>query len=213
MQITQIQQAKKNENRVNVFLDDQFWIGIDKDELLQFELYRGKEIDDFLKREIEKSSSTTKLLNKTINYIQIRPRSVKEIKDYLQRKRIDPETSNVIIEKLQSKNLLSDEYFTNWYIENKLASGRYGEIRIKSELYKKGISKTLIEKGFAEILTEETKENIEMNANQYAKKAARSIKAKDAYEFKSKLIKKLMSRGYSYTVAKNAANEENWSIQ
>jgi regulatory protein len=214
MQITRIQQAQNNDNRVNLFIDGEFWIGIGKDELIYFQLFKGKEIDSELKSEIEGSACLTKIVNKTISYIQIRPRSEKEVRDYLKRKDIDSEASNEILSKLKSRNLISDEFFAKWYIENRLISGKYGEIRIKNELRKKGISKDIIEESFNNLMTADKQNEVNENAINYAKKVSKSIKSKNDYEFKTKLIKKLMSRGYSYSMSSKIANElKNWSIQ
>lgn len=214
MQITRIQQAQKNESRVNLFLNDEFWIGIDKDELLSFQLYKGKEIDEELKSQIEQSASTTKLTNKVINYIQIRPRSEKEIRDYLKKKNVDPITSSQIISSLKKKNLISDEQFTRWYIENRLISGKYGELRIKNELMQKGIAKSLVDNTYKSLLTDEKESEVEEKALIYATKISKTIKFENKYEFRTKLIKKLMGRGYSYSLSSKIASKvENWSIQ
>src|SRR5436190_1338525 len=126
MTITQIQQAKKNEERVNIFLDDRFWVGLTKDELISFELFKGKIITKEEKIEIEKSSSLTKVMYKAVNCVQIRPRSEMEMEQYLYRKQIDKETSGQDIQKLKDKKLLSDEQFALWLVEQRLHSGRYG---------------------------------------------------------------------------------------
>lgn len=214
MQITRIQQAQKNESRVNLFLNDEFWIGIDKDELLSFQLYKGKEIDEELKSQIEQSSSTTKLTNKVINYIQIRPRSEKEVRDYLKKKNVDPISTSQIISKLKSKDLISDEQFTRWYIENRLISGKFGELRIKNELMQKGIPKSLVDSTYKSLLTDEKESEVEEKALIYATKISKTIKSENKYEFRTKLIKKLMGRGYSYSLSSKIASKvENWSIQ
>lgn len=213
MVITQIQQAKKNINRVNIFLDNNFWVGLDKDELLNFNLFNGKEITFQDKQEIEKSSSDTKLFTKAANYIQIRPRSIKEIRDYLYRKESDKETSEIIIQKLKDKNLLSDEEFAKWLIVNRIASGRYGEVKIKAELYKKGVKRDIIERTYLENVSDEDKEAIEENANKQALKFIKIIKAENKYELKSKLIQKLMARGYKFDLSKNVAENTIRSTQ
>lgn len=214
MQITRIQQAQKNESRVNLFLNDEFWIGIDKDELLSFQLYKGKEIDEELKSQIEQSASTTKLTNKVVNYIQIRPRSEKEVRDYLKKKNVDPISTSQIISNLKNKNLISDEQFTRWYIENRLISGKFGELRIKNELMQKGIPKSLVDSTYKSLLTDEKESEVEEKALIYTTKISKTIKSENKYEFRTKLIKKLMGRGYSYSLSSKIASKvENRSIQ
>ena len=104
MIITALQQAKKDSNRVNLFLDNEFWICVDKNEILKFDLYKGKELSKEDKSSLEKSSKSTRALNKAYSYILRRPRSKKEITDYLSRKEIPEVTIKEIITELKGFN-------------------------------------------------------------------------------------------------------------
>ncbi len=207
--ITQISQAKKRESRVNVYLDGQFWIGLDKNDLIKFQLLKDKELQENEKILIEKEARNHKLIDKVMNYMMIRPRSVKEIRDYLKLKnQIDSEETEKIIAELEQKNLLSDLDFAKWYTDNRLASGFHGPNKIRSELLKKGVSNTII-KSVLDEKQVNTEEDQQEKIKEYIKKVSKSIKAKDKYEFKNKLIQRLMSRGYGYDqVKKILADEE-----
>lgn len=207
MKITAIQQAKKNENRVNVYLDDNFWVGLDKNELISFGLFKDKEISEAEKQQIEHSSSITKIMFKAINYVGIRPRSEKEMKDYLFRKEVDGETTAQILQKLREKNLLSDEEFAQWLVQGRLNSGRYGEMKIRAELMRKGVNKSIIDRTLAELIGQDEKENMEEKALEFAKKALNSIKFKDKFDRKNKLLRRLVSKGYSFELSSKVAKE------
>lgn len=201
MIITSIKQAKKNENRVSIYLDDKFWVGLDKSELLSFGLFKGKEITEEEKSTIEKSASFTKLIGRIMNFISIRPRSTKEICDhFIYKKSEESENVTKAIEYLENKNLVSDKRFAEWFIENRFASKRYGVNKIKAQLSQKGIDSKIIK----EILSDEKykdedfKEEQTINLEEQVKKAMRTIKYKDTNDLKQKLFRRLAGKGFGF---------------
>lgn len=84
-------------------------------------------------------------MEKVHRFLQLRPRSSAEVKDYLMyRLNIDEEETIKIITELMDRELLSDEKFAQWYLDYKLASGANGINKIKTELLQKKISTQLI---------------------------------------------------------------------
>lgn len=198
--ITEIIQAKKNSERVNIYLNNVFWIGLSKNALLELQIIKGKVLSDLEKAEIERASLNQKLIDRAIRYLQIRPRSIAEIRDYLVlKKEVPEEDAESVITYLQENDLLSDEKFAQWYAEYKLRSGINGVNKITAELLKKRVDRKIIanviEKFSAnEEFQSEQREKIE----NYAKRVLPGIKAKDAYELKAKLTQKLLARGFKY---------------
>jgi len=205
--ITQIAQAKKNLDRVNIFINGNFWIGLDKNNLLNFDLYKNKVIDESLKVQIEKISETSKIIDKVHRYIGLRPRSIKEINDYLHYKQeLSKEESQAIVSKLIEKKILSDEEFTKWYIENRLNFGIHGGNKIKGELIKKGVEKKIIDQFLREMLTDNEENNQDEKMKLLVIKAKKTIKFKNSSELKQKLLQRLIGRGFSYTESINVIN-------
>jgi len=206
--ITSIQQAKKRESRVNLYLDDQFWIGIDKNDLLKFNLFRGKTFESDEKQLIEKTASFNKVFEKAMNYTMVRPRSIREMRDYLIIKRgLTKEESQEMINKLIEREFLSDEKFTQWYVENRLSFGVHGENKIKAELAKKGITGEIMKSVLRENMTEEFQVTQIVKIKEYAEKAFRTIKFKSPIDKKQKLIARLASRGFKYEDIQKALRE------
>jgi len=198
--ITSIQQAKKRESRVNIYLDNAFWIGLDKNDLIAFQLFRNKEISDDEKKEIEQVAGFNKMLEKAINYTFVRPRSEKEMRDYLQFKRgLSPEESERMISKLKEKGFLDDRKFAEWFAKNRLEFGVHGENKIYAELMAKGISSSLAREVIKSFQSEESEEETLRKIQDYANKVSKSIKAKSPLEHQQKLIQKLLSRGFKYS--------------
>ena len=148
MKITNLKSGVKNPNRVNVFVDDKYSFSLDLTQVVDFKLKIGQEITPEKLAELKSASDFGKLYQRTLEWALIRPRSVRETRDYLQRKlrtsfeghpqlrrgrseepRNDgreerPEEdrskfSNTIITRLQEKGYLNDETFAKYYVENR----------------------------------------------------------------------------------------------
>lgn len=204
MIITAISQNKKHENLVSIFLDDKFWLGLDKNDLFKYDIFKGKEVTEELKLEIEQSSQLGKLKSSILNLISRRPRSRKEITDHLTFKRqTPPELAEKAIQASEKLGYINDENFARWFIEMRLATNRYGFNKIKAQLQAKGVNSKLIESVYRELQAEkpELADNTEA-IQKLIKKFSPSIKAKTPTEHRQKLITKLMGRGFQYNEIK-----------
>ena len=94
------------------------------------------------------------LLNKSFKFLSYRPRSEKEVRDYLVKKKADDLTLERIIKNLTENNFINDINFTKWWIEQRTKFRPKAVRIIKLELFRKGIAKDLIE----EILQDKTVE-------------------------------------------------------
>lgn len=81
--------------------------------------------------------------------LSIRPRSVKELKDrlhaYTSKYKIGREIVDKLLQYLQEVELVSDERFACWWIEQRQGLKPKGMQAIRLELIKKGISKDIID--------------------------------------------------------------------
>ena len=86
LQITDIKQAVKNENRVNIFVNKKYEFSLDIAQLVEFKLKIGTilTIEDLEK--YKKASLIGKTYQRLLEWVLTRPRSVKEAKDYLNRR-------------------------------------------------------------------------------------------------------------------------------
>jgi len=205
MIITNIEQAKKREERVNIYLDDNFWVGLDKNQLIQFGLHKGKIITEDDKRFIEEESMFYKLLERVINYTLIRPRSKFEIFQYLTLKKdVDELTANKVIERVESKGFLSDDKFAEWYIQTRTSHGFHGKNKIAAELAKKGVDKSIASKYLKEF--GEESDNSEKIVQLY-NKVKDKVKFKSEFERKNKIYQRISGRGYTYSEIEKALKD------
>lgn len=86
------------------------------------------------------------IMAQTLRYISIRPRSVKEVTDYLQKKTADPDLIDRIIKRLQEMNYLNDKTFAKYVVHSYQGKKAKGRRFLEHLLKKHHISTTLIQK-------------------------------------------------------------------
>lgn len=138
-----------------------------------------------------------KLYEKTLRFLSFRPRSEKEIKDYLIKKKADGLTTKKIIEKLKQHKFLSDEEFTRWWIEQRTRVKPRGLRLIKFELKQKGIDKELID----DIFENDQSSDLE-KATILATKRLSRYKNETPQKIYEKMGRFLASKGFDYDVIK-----------
>jgi len=86
MKITDISLQVRNPNRVNVSIDGEYRLSLDIAQVTQLGIKIGSEFDDDDIAKLEDESEYGKLYTRALEYTITRPRSVKEVRDYLKRK-------------------------------------------------------------------------------------------------------------------------------
>ncbi|MBR2710657.1 RecX family transcriptional regulator [Candidatus Saccharibacteria bacterium] len=150
MIITNLKQGVKNPNRVNVFVDGKYSFSLDMAQVVDLGVKVGKEISEEELTEYKDTSEFGKLYQRALEWVLVRPRSEKELNDYLYKKiyekKLDKNYINNIIEKLKIKKYVDDLRFAEWYVENRFVKKGISKKRLRVELMKKGISKDIIER-------------------------------------------------------------------
>lgn len=157
MKITSIKQQAKNPERVSVFIDGKYEFSLTLDELLQQKLKNSDELDKVDVKRLKKVSVDGKLRIRAMEWLLNRPRSSREFRDYLYRKKAEPELIESFIKEFSDKGYLDDKKFGLWSIELQKRRGKSNRA-IRAELFKKGIGRELIE----ELLSDEDDETERM---------------------------------------------------
>lgn len=85
--ITKIEVQKKNKERFNLFLDEQFEMGIDIDTLVKFNLKKGQQLEAADMAEIQKYDHYRIGLNKAIQYLSYKRELKKKLFNIYKKKR------------------------------------------------------------------------------------------------------------------------------
>jgi len=199
VKITKLGYQKKDPNRVNVYIDDQFAVGLEVNDIVTLGLYKDQEISQEQLKKIIGESEFGKLFNSALNFISFRPRSEWEIRHKLKFKTKDSKLIDNVIEKLKKIDQVNDLNFAKWFVDQRQTFRSMGQRGIKYELLKKGIDRKTTESVFT------VAENMSdaVLASRLIEKMVSRLKAidydrKNLPKTKAKLQRFLSSRGFGW---------------
>ena len=196
--ITKLVAQKKNPDRVNLYVDDEFFCGLMIDDVVKHGIVIGKEVSSEYLSDILGSSGENYMYAKTLAYILRSPRTEAEIRRYLSRKKdCSVEMTNRLIERLKTMNYINDEAYAKMFKTTKHV--KISARQIKQKLRGKGVNDELIEEACADI------DNQEELDNSIAEKYMRN-KNFDQNNL-SKLFRYLISKGFEYDVVSSIVEQ------
>lgn len=186
MKITKLEVQKNDKNRVNLYVDDEFYSGIPAELVYLEHLKTGLEIDEKDLKKIIFENEKSKAMSRVTKYIGSSLKTQKQIRDYLRKKEYSDDTIEFVMSKLVEYNYIDDKKYAQAYV---LTYGKkYGKLKLKSQLKVKGVSEEIIEC----VLEDNKVDSIESVASKYLKNKVMS------YEVFQKLFRFLYSRGYEF---------------
>jgi regulatory protein len=196
MKITAIKAQVKNPERVSIYVDEKYAFSLNHAQLLEQKLRTGLEITQARLDDLKHTSEQGKAYERALNYVMIRPRSIREMQQYARRKDWLPEDAAAIINKLLARNYLNDHNFARAWVESRKLTKNYSLRKLRLELKQKGV---------ADDVVNEVLEQVGYN-EQSALKALVAKKQKLA-RYKNdpqKLMRYLAGQGFSYDDIKTA---------
>lgn len=215
MKITDITQAVRNPDRVNISVDGKYRFSLDMYQLSSLGLKIGREYSEAELDELETESQFGKLYARALEYCLMRPHSKKEVRDYLWRKTretkyksrqtgeiksragVSQEIADRVFDRLVEKGYLDDEKFTRFWIENRNQTKGSSLRKLTNELRVKGVESSIIDQALAESSRNDSDEIAKIIAKKRSK-----------YPDEQKLIAYLARQGFSYDEIKTALADE-----
>src|SRR3989344_3118954 len=156
------------------------------------------------------SEDLQELLNKAYFFLKFRPRTKKEMQDYLYKKiekrHFSRDDADKGIAELEEKKLIDDKAFVEWYVDQRSRGKPKGQFVLKGELLRLGIEKDLIDFYLEENPLKE--EDLAFKALQPKWHRFKNLPKKERF---AKSAAFLSNRGFSFYLIKEAINklEEN----
>lgn len=215
MKITDISLQIKNPNRVNISVDGKYRFSLDIAQVADLELKVGSEYSEDELAVFATESEFGKLYARALEYCFVRPRSSREVRDYLYRKTrttkltnrrtgelyekpgVSQELTVRVYDRLVEKGHIDDEKFARYWIENRSLSKGASRRKLTMELRAKGVDTAIIERQLAE---SERSDDDELR-KVIAKKQRR-------YADEQKFIQYLMRQGFRYDDIRSVLAED-----
>ena len=225
--ITNLKQGVKNPNRVNVFVNSKYALSLDVVQVVDLGVKVGLEISEDELVELKNASEYGKLYQRTLEWVLVRPRSVRETRDYLSKKLKTSSSDSLLrarrygaqslvplpVGRVQSSEdilELSENIIQKLLDKKYLDDYKFAEWYVENRFVKKGISKKrlkmeLMKKGVAREIVDEV-----IDDRDDEEEIRKVIAKKRAKYDDEKLMGYLVRQGFSYDLVKQVLSEEQY---
>jgi regulatory protein len=190
--ITAIEVQKKNPDRVNIYLDDQFAFGLSRINAAWLKV--GQQLGEEKISALQEAEAREAALQKALRFLGHRSRSVDEVRKNLEKHEIPPEVIEETITRLEREKLIGDANFAREWVENRNTFRPRGKRALSFELHRKGLSDAVIHETLDEGIDEEAL------AFKAARIHARKLKGLEWNKFREKMGGHLGRRGFGFDV-------------
>lgn len=198
--ITRLVVQKRDRERVNVYLDDEFAFGLAMKEALRLKL--GQSLDDGEIEALKLADRHHKLYGRALDQLSRRPRSRRELERYLAGKDGSPDEIEAVLARLEKAGYMDDLAFASFWVENRERFRPKGKRAIRYELRQKGVNETIIDQALEELDVDEVE-----SAYRAAQKRLRRLEViEDRWEFRRRLGDYLGRRGFGWDTVREVAD-------
>src|SRR5579859_5867062 len=199
--ITSLSPQMHDPERINVELDGHFAFGISRLLAASRGFFVGQDLSTVDLDELRRDDDVERAYNAALNFLTYRPRSRKEIADYLRKRKTDQDAIEAAIDRLQNAGFLDDDEFARFWVDNRQSFRPRGTRALRAELRQKGLANDVID-GTLEALGDE-----EPAAVKAGRSKARTYAQVEEREYMRKMTAFLQRRGFPYEVAARAARQ------
>lgn len=196
--VTALSVQKRNRERVNVYINDEFAFGLAY--VAAARLRVGQELSPDEIESLKSQDTVEKAKDSAYRLISLRPRSIAEIQQRLRKKGYDADVIEQVIDRLVDLDFLNDETFAQFWVEQRDTFKPRSHMALRQELQQKGIDRSIIDEALT--ASDET-----VAARAAAEKKARQLARYPEDEFKKKLGQFLQRRGFRYALIKEIMDE------
>jgi regulatory protein len=189
--ITDLSVQKRNKDRVNVYLDGQFAFGLPA--AVAAGLKVGQVISEEEVVRLRQKDAVQRAVDYGLNLLSYRARSRSEIARRLRRKGYEDAAIEEAIARLTRAELLDDEAFARYWVDNRFRFNPRGEAMLRQELRQKGVKDQVIDTALEDYDEEDA-------AARAAETAIHRWRRLDPADLRGKLYNYLRRRGFPYAL-------------
>jgi regulatory protein len=196
--ITSVQSQVHDPERVSIFIDGEFALGVARDVADALSLDKGREIDEAMIAEILAREELHKSTTIALNFLAYRPRSEGEIRSRLQRAGMPDATIEMTMAKLRDWHYVDDSDFARRWIENRIAHRPRGARLLSQELKQKGIAPLVMSEALDDADIDELGDALSIARTRWRQLADLDLPVRER-----RLSGFLARRGYGYDVIRS----------
>ena len=191
-------------NKIHIHVDGEYRMTVDSDFIAMSGYYENMEIDDEELAVLESKVSSRRAFNKAVDLLSRRDHASGELLMKLRQKGFS-QGAEEAVEKLSEYGYIDDGRFAKNYAEALIRLKGFGKRRIEQELYRKGVSREIINETVEELQFDESS-----IVGIIERKYARYL---DTEKGVKKTVAALLRMGYGYGEIKSALEEVNSRLE
>ena len=203
MRITALEPQMNNPDRINLFVDGRFLMGVSTVIVLQMGLRLEQELSPEQLEQLHSEEIEQRAVDRALNYLSYRPRSREEVRRYLRRKETPPEIIETALERLDRLDFVNDRTFAGFWIESREHFSPRGARALKNELRMKGVERDVVD----ELVNDEQDEERALRAGRKKAMSLLNTSNIDYATFRNRLGPFLQRRGFAYQVVTKTVRE------
>ncbi len=203
--ITALTLQAGDQERVNVFVDGQFALGVSVYVMQDERLHKGQVLTQNDWDRLEQAERGSKAWNAALRLLEVRPRTERELRDRLRRKEFLPDQIDRVITRLRDLELLDDAQFAKLWVANRQNLSPRGAQGLRQELRAKGVNREVAEQVVAE--TTDPDSEREACADVARRAVHKYSNAPDRMTFNRKFGSFLQRRGFGFDTIKPVLDE------
>jgi regulatory protein len=196
MRITALEPQVNNPERINLYVDGRFLLGVNAAIVLQMGLRLEQELSPSQLDVLQSEEAEQRAVDRALNYLSYRPRSREEVRRYLRRKETPPEIIEAALARLDRLDFVNDRTFAGFWIESREQFSPRGARALKNELRMKGVERDVVD----EMVNDEQDEERALRAGRKKAIALANAPNIDFATFRNRLGSFLQRRGFGYQV-------------
>lgn len=200
--ITDLKPQTRRTDRYNLYLDGVYKFPVSANTVLAAGLHIGLDISEEELLKVQETAEIGNAHDKALNYLDLRRRSAKEIRDYLYRKDFEPAVIQAVIDRLTRAGLLNDEEFAKAWVRDRLLLKPKSKRALSAELFAKGISREVADTVLAELNSDDELDALKDSVERKLRQTKYATRDSD-----DKLIAALAREGYKYSDIKNCLQQ------
>ncbi len=196
MRITSLEPQVNNPERINLYVDGRFLLGVNAEIVLKMGLQVEQELLPEQLEQLRSEEAEQQAVDRALNYLSFRPRSREEVRRYLRRKETPPEIIEAALARLDRLDFVNDRAFAEFWIETRGQFNPRGAHALKNELRMKGVEREVVD----ELVDDEQDEERALRAGRKKAMSLVNVPNMDYARFRNRLGPFLQRRGFGYDV-------------
>ena len=200
--ITKIEAQKRSKDRVNIYVDEEYFMAVYAELVYTHSLKKGMEIDKESLENLLHDEMYMKAKNKALTILSKSDQSEKKLKEKLLND-FDENIVEDVIDFLKGYKLINDNLLAEKIVHDNMNLSKFGKNKIKQNLYNKGIAASDIQDALSQIDPDDEYEN----AKYLAEKRLKRLRGEDKNKINQKIYQHLAYKGFSYDIIKRVLRE------